>query len=75
MVKVLSQSYGRPGNPGRVDVTYLTDLFKGCQLDITVGAPGKAVKGVRRLTLRLMMKNQTLLTEVELEGDERMSQL
>ena len=45
MVKVLSQSYGRPGNPGRVDVTYLTDLFKGCQLDITVGAPGKGGKG------------------------------
>ena len=45
MVEVLSQSYGRPGNPGRVDVTYLTGLFKGCQLDITVAAPGKGGKG------------------------------
>ena len=45
MVEVLSLTYGRPGNPGRVDVTYETGLSLGCQLNVTVGEPGKGGKG------------------------------
>lgn len=45
MVAVLSQSYGRPGNPGRVEVTYLAGLSMGDQLELTVGIPGKGGKG------------------------------
>ena len=45
MVEVLSQTYGRPGNPGRIEVTYETGLSLGCQLNATVGEPGKGGEG------------------------------
>ncbi len=45
MIDVLSLTYGRPGNPGPVEVTYETGLYLGCQLNVTVGEPGKGGKG------------------------------
>ena len=45
MVEVLSLTYGQPGNPGRVAVTYETGLSLGCQINVTVGSPGKGGTG------------------------------
>ncbi len=41
MTEVLSQTYGRPGKPGSVEVVYLNGLGRGQKLDVKVGFPGK----------------------------------
>ena len=42
---VLSQTYGGPGLPGKVDVVYLKGLRRGHKLDVKVGSPGKGGVG------------------------------
>jgi hypothetical protein len=42
---VLSQTYGRPGKPGAVDVVYLRGLRRGHKLDVKVGRPGRGGSG------------------------------
>ena len=45
MSSVLSQTYGRPGGPGSVEVLYLNGLEKGSSITVTVGEPGKGGPG------------------------------
>ena len=45
MAEVLSQTYGRPGEPGNVEVVYLSGLRRGHELDVKVGFPGKGGAG------------------------------
>ena len=45
MTDVLSQTYGRPGKPGNVEVVYLSGLRRGHKLDVKVGFPGKGGAG------------------------------
>lgn len=45
MNEVLSQTFGRPGKPGSVEVTYMSGLRYGCSLLVRVGFPGKGGRG------------------------------
>ena len=45
MAEVLSQTYGRPGGPGAVEVQYASGLFKGCPIRLELGAPSPGGKG------------------------------
>ena len=45
MTEVLSQTYGRPGRPGNVEVAYLHGLRRGDKLTVKVGFPGKGGAG------------------------------
>ena len=45
MTEVLSQTYGRPGTPGNVEVAYLHGLRGGDKLTVKVGFPGKGGAG------------------------------
>ena len=45
MTDVLSQTYGRPGAPGNVEVAYLHGLRRGDKLTVKVGSPGKGGAG------------------------------
>ena len=42
---VLSSTFGRPGNPGTVQVIYENNLRKGARLRIPVGSPGIGGEG------------------------------
>lgn len=42
---VLSETYGRPGDPGRVEVRYLRGLRRGYGIDVNVGSPGRGGAG------------------------------
>ena len=42
---VLSNTFGRPGNPGTVQVSYENNLRKGARLRISVGSPGIGGEG------------------------------
>ncbi len=42
---VLSSTYGRPGNPGQVQVSYMNGLYRGCEIEVAVGSPGKGGAG------------------------------
>ena len=43
---VLSGTYGRPGSPGQVRVSYMNGLYQGCEVSLTVGTPGKGGAGL-----------------------------
>ena len=45
MTEVLSQTYGRPGKPGNVEVHYLDGLRQGAKLTVNIGSPGKGGAG------------------------------
>ena len=45
MAEVLSQTYGRPGKPGIVEVAYLSGLRLGHTIEVEVGYPGKGGAG------------------------------
>ena len=45
MQEVLSQTYGRPGSPGLVEVNYLSGLRRGQKIEMEVGEPGKGGSG------------------------------
>ena len=43
--QVLSQTFGRPGQPGAVDVIYLAELRKGSVFEVVLLTPGEGGKG------------------------------
>ena len=45
MAEVLSQTYGRPGRPGNVEVAYLRGLQLGQIIEVELGCPGKGGAG------------------------------
>lgn len=45
MAEVLSQTYGRPGKPGNVEVRYWIGLHRGLRIEVKIGSPGKGGKG------------------------------
>ena len=45
MADVLSQTFGRPGGPGGVEVLYEGRFTKGCTFSVEVGTPGTGGKG------------------------------
>lgn len=45
MNEVLSQTFGRPGKPGSVEVTYMKSLRRGCPILVKIGFPGKGGAG------------------------------
>ena len=45
MQEVLSQTYGRPGSPGLVEVHYLSGLRRDQKVEMGVGEPGKGGSG------------------------------
>ena len=45
MATVLSQTYGRPGGPGAVEVVYLIGLRRGQIINVSLGVPGKGGVG------------------------------
>ena len=45
MAEVLSQTYGRPGSPGKVEIAYLSGLRLGQYIEVELGHPGKGGAG------------------------------
>ena len=45
MQEVLSQTFGRPGSPGLVEVHYLSGLRRNQKIEMKVGEPGKGGSG------------------------------
>ena len=45
MDEVISQTYGRPGEPGEIAVVYMKGLRRGVELEVKVGFPGQGGKG------------------------------
>ena len=45
MVEILSETYGRPGGPGAVEVQYASGLFKGCPIRLELASPGQGGQG------------------------------